>query len=357
MSQQKRILVIDSAASSGGAMTVLKDFYQAVYQYGKAANWIFLLSDHYIESDKNIKVVVRPDLKGKMKRLAFDAGLENGFLDKIKPDLIFSLQNTVPKYDQAYKILYVHQSLPFQTVKKFSFLKKEEQKEATIQYLLGAFIKKSINRSDEVIVQTKWMKKAVLSSCRLQETKVHQIYPPVKKTENQCEYDHTNQFFYPGSSQSYKNVNLLKEACKKLNGKGYKYDVYVTIEPEEQINNLHYIGKISHDEVMERYSKSCLVFPSYIETFGYPLVEAKSEGALILASDCSFSHELLDGYYNAYFFRYDSCSDLMALMERILNGNIVRKNTQLSTEAYHEQTNENTWKKIIELLVTRAEGI
>jgi len=26
MSQQKRILVIDSAASSGGAMTVLKDF-------------------------------------------------------------------------------------------------------------------------------------------------------------------------------------------------------------------------------------------------------------------------------------------------------------------------------------------
>lgn len=96
MSQQKRILVIDSAASSGGAMTVLKDFYQAVYQYGKAANWIFLLSDHYIESDKNIKVVVRPDLKGKMKRLAFDAGLEKSFLDKIKPDLIFSLQNTVP---------------------------------------------------------------------------------------------------------------------------------------------------------------------------------------------------------------------------------------------------------------------
>lgn len=65
----------------------------------------------------------------------------------------------------------------------------------------------------------------------------------MEKTENQCEYDHTNQVFYPGSSQNYKNVNLLKEACKKLNDKGYKYDVYVTIEPEEQIDNLHYIGK------------------------------------------------------------------------------------------------------------------
>lgn len=74
----------------------------------------------------------------------------------------------------------MHQPLPFQRVKKFSFLKREEQKEATIQYFLGALIK-SINRFDEVIARTKWMKKAVLSSCRLQETKVHQIYHQWKK--------------------------------------------------------------------------------------------------------------------------------------------------------------------------------
>ena len=68
----KRILVIDTAASSGGALTVLQDFYKTVCEDPSDTEWIFLLSDCYVEDKEKIKVIVRPDLKSHVKRLAFD---------------------------------------------------------------------------------------------------------------------------------------------------------------------------------------------------------------------------------------------------------------------------------------------
>ena len=54
--------------------------------------------------------------------------------------------------------------------------------------------------------------------------------------------------------------------------------------------------------MFDLYARSILVFPSYVETFGLPLLEARKSGTYILASDCSFSREILEGYEKALFF-------------------------------------------------------
>lgn len=89
-------------------------------------------------------------------------------------------------------------------------------------------------------------------------------------------------------------------------------------EVQEKNLPIEFIGKISIDEVYEYYSKSILIFPSYIETFGLPLLEAKMHGSPILASDCAFSHEILDGHNKVKFFNPFRYEELASMVKSII---------------------------------------
>jgi glycosyltransferase involved in cell wall biosynthesis len=89
-------------------------------------------------------------------------------------------------------------------------------------------------------------------------------------------------------------------------------------EVQEKNLPIAFIGKITLDEVYDYYSKSILIFPSYIETFGLPMLEAKMHGSPILASDCAFSHEILDGYDRAKFFNPFKVEELAYEIETTL---------------------------------------
>ena len=69
--------------------------------------------------------------------------------------------------------------------------------------------------------------------------------------------------------------------------------------------------------MISRYRRATLVFPSYIETFGYPLAEARQAGTIVLAADTPFAREVLDGYENAYYFDPFKPEELADLMEVI----------------------------------------
>lgn len=76
------------------------------------------------------------------------------------------------------------------------------------------------------------------------------------------------------------------------------------------------------------YSETVTVFPSYLESFGYPLMEARIAGAPIIASDTFFSHEILDGYENAKFFKFDNPQELASLMKECILGKFRYTRTQ-----------------------------
>ena len=50
-----KIVVNDIAASTGGAMTVLRDFYNCVCNNDHENQWIFLLGKKYFEETENVK--------------------------------------------------------------------------------------------------------------------------------------------------------------------------------------------------------------------------------------------------------------------------------------------------------------
>ena len=345
---KRKIVVNDIAASSGGALTVLLEFYEAVKRCTADAEWIFILSEKYIEETEKIKVVLLPKVKRHINRLVFEYCSGAKIINRYKPDVYFSLQNTTIRGCIGKTITYVHQSLPFQDKKTYSYFKRDEFDMAVIQKILGRVIKQSIKKSDLVIVQTKWMEKAVKQECKVQN--VLQIYPAFPNVPYKAEYRNTNTFFYPTSNAAYKNNDVLLQAQKHLNNEGINTKVILTNDGCIDEKNIEFIGRIEKDEVYKYYSKSCLVFPSYIETFGYPLVEARMEGSIILASDTEFSHELLEDYVNAYFFDPFNSDELYELMKKVANGEIERKQ-EVALPAML-QNESNSWDRLVSTIVS-----
>ena len=58
-----RIVVNDIAAQKGGALTVLKDFYNYVKENDTENEWIFLLGEKLLEETDNIKIITLPKIK------------------------------------------------------------------------------------------------------------------------------------------------------------------------------------------------------------------------------------------------------------------------------------------------------
>lgn len=339
-----KILVNDIAASEGGALSILQDFYSYIKDNDKRNQWIFLLSDSFIDETQRIKVkVIKKAKTSWSNRLLFDLYGWKKVVNEYQPNVILSLQNTIFYFCDYPQIVYIHQPLPFQQIKKFSLFNDKERKFWLYQNIIGIFIKYSARYANKVIVQTNWMKSQVERYSKKGQT--YKIPPNLILHNSSKEIDwECNKFIYPTSQAVYKNNECLYKACDLLVEKKVQFVAEVTLQSNESRKNIKFIGKIPRDILMEKYGQYTLVFPSYIETYGLPLAEGRMCGALILAADTEFAHEILDGYANAYYFDPFNPTELFELMYKVIGGEIVK---QRITD---NQPIANTWGEIISLL-------
>lgn len=347
-----RILVYDVAAEDGGGLFVLKNFYNDILNKSPInIEWIIMTSIDMFEDTEHIKIVCYKKVKKSwFHRLWFENMELPGIIEKINPDLLISLQNMPVKKCNRQQFVYLHQSLQY-CPKKFSFFKKTECMTAIRQHIICGMIKNILPKADHIFVQTEWIKEATKDWLRVRDDKITVV--PVAFDRHSVPMrtymgQNSNVFFYPARAEVYKNHDIIIEACKLLVEKGIDdFKVLFTINHgdgayAEQIYRnikglpIEFIGSISYDEIWEYYSKTILVFPSYLETCGLPMVEAKAAGAKILASDMPFSHEVLDGYPNAEFFAFDNAQQLADKMRYFLMEkryeyvNLERTSTEIS---------------------------
>ncbi|WP_238389674.1 glycosyltransferase [Virgibacillus sp. MSP4-1] len=328
-------MVFDVPAESGGALTILNQYYQNAIN-DKDNEWIFVVSTPELQDTKDVKVLKYPWVKKSwFHRLYFDNFVAPKLVRKYLTDTdeVISLQNTIIPKVKSFQTLYVHQPLPFVDIK---FGMRENLKFWIYQNIISNIIFRSIRKADRVIVQTKWMKESCLKKTKVTQGKID-IQEPKVNIEVKKKYKDTNLnkkiFFYPASGQSYKNHKVIVKATKALIEKGINnFEVYFTISKDDNKETrdifalvmkynlpIYFLGKIKLEEVYNYYSKSILIFPSYIETFGLPLLEAKLHQTRILASDCEFSHEILDGYDKVAFFNPMSSENLSQCMKQVIN--------------------------------------
>lgn len=330
-----KILVYNVAAEDGGGLFVLKNFYNDVKKLNSDIQWTFFVSADILNPTDRIEIRVFKETKESwIKRWVF----ENFELPKIIEtenfDVVISLQNMPVKKCDKPQLVYLHQSLQY-CPKKFSLFRSEERGLAIRQKLICGLIKKNIKKAKHIFVQTEWIKNATMDWVGFSEDKITVV--PVTFDINSVPVKpytghNSREFFYPARAEIYKNHKTVIEACKILKSKGIDdFRVIFTINPdsgvyERQLSELaeglpvDFIGNVEYEDIWGYYSRTILLFPSYLETCGLPMLEAKAAKGRILASDMPFSHEALDGYANVNFFEYNNAEQLAQKMEEMLAG-------------------------------------
>lgn len=329
----KVIVVNNPAAKEGGALTILKNFLQNLYK-SKCNNkfYIFVsLEELKIYEKENIKIIVIGKQNFKQRIIWDSYGLKKYLkVNDIRPDLFLSIQNTGVNLPQNIpQLLYYHQPLPI-SEKKWSFLKKEERIYWFYKNIYPFFIKLYLNRVSRVIVQTNWIKDGFTKRFSYRKKNIF-VDRPVMKIENieKIEIIPKNKFrlFYPAAPLIYKNhkiiIESLRELKKDIPNLSEKLECIFTFSKEEniEIDNLikkykledviKLIGKIPYEQVLRYYKSSDLmVFPSYIETLGLPLIEAQYFNLEILAIDLCYTREILVNYKNKVLFNKDIREEL-----------------------------------------------
>lgn len=330
-----KTMVFDVPATTGGALTILNQYYdQAVQDIEN--EWLFVISTPELTETDNVTVLNYPWIKKSwLHRWYFDKFVAHKIVNQYGPDEILSLQNVIIPKTNVKQILYLHQSLPF-VKKRYGIF--ENLRLWIYQNIISKIIFKSIEKADQVIVQTKWMKNACLEKVQTDPEKFVVKQPDVNiEIKQYYKQIDTNEvrFFYPASAFEYKNHQIIVDTVSDLMEKGVNdFKVIFTLKGDENkhISKLlkkvtieelpiEFIGKISLEEVYEYYSKSILIFPSYIESFPLPLLEARMHKSPILASECPFSHEILDGYEAAKYFNPLDFKELSRLVKTEIDFN------------------------------------
>ena len=322
-----KILVIDVAAEYGGAKTVLDQFISD-FKNDKENHYLVVLGKLDYKDFDNVSFLRKEWVKKSyFHRLFFDYFFSKKIVKQYKPDLVLSLQNKTIGIRKIPQEVFFHNALPI-SQKKFKFF--ESKKLWFYQNIVGRIFRKSLKRADKIYVQAKWIKDALIKKWRLPGNCIIVKPPRVDFTAHQDKHTHSSFLFYPANGELYKNHERLILALFRiwkdqmpenrfpLVLSGTLTDLPINVQKMVKNNAnfpISFAGKLSKDMMAEYYSKSILVFPSYIETVGLPLLEARMTGCTIISSDCEYSREVLSGYQDVFYFNPEKVESIQEAIE------------------------------------------
>ena len=319
------IIVNATAARSSGALSILKQFINNIPSDSENIYYIFIDPNIEIPIQANQIKYIPIDTKQWSKRIIWDFWEMRKWIKKnnIQPTLIISLQNTGINYDRNIpQLIYYHQPLPLSS-HSWNIKKKEEFILFIYKHFYSFFVSLYIHENTHFVVQIPSIKKAFLKKFNVEKGKVHVIPPEIPTvTSDEVNYmtfeDNKVHFIYPATLFVYKNHGILLQALQILrkedNDIFRNIKIHLTIKKEDlnSYKNLHEIeeaisfeGTIPFPKLMAYYkSMNALLFPSYIESFGLPLLEAASTGISIIASNLPYVHDVVGKYQGTSYVNY-----------------------------------------------------
>lgn len=365
-----KIFVNATALTSGGGLVTLKQFLDSVPLENDYIYYIFCSVESLplLYNQSNL-IFIFPKYKRGLSRLYWDYyGLKQwSTSNNIIPSLIISLQNTTVIFNKATpQISYIMQSIPF-VDKKWNIFNKTERVLWFYKNIYPFFMGLNLGKKHFVVTQSKWIKEKFSNKFNFPLERIFPIRPIVRiglvneKSKLNSEY---YNIFCPSSPFVYKNNVEIANALtylKSINHDISKLKVFITFEKTADYhlnniinknnleNNFIFLGRLSYSEMLTYYDSSDLVvFPSYLETFGLPLLEAAAFGKPILCSNEAYAKEVIDSYEGA---------DLLSIHSPKIWGELIEKNFRERKE-YNSYTADfqESWEDFFKLIKKIIEG-
>lgn len=359
-----RIAVVNLPSVDGGGLSVLRELHGFAERHPEH-EWLFAVGRQELAAAPHLTIERFPHANdGWRGRARAELRDVPAALRRFAPDVTLSLQNTRIRGVPGRQWVYLHQPLPFQDSYNFSFWRPEERESAIRQHVHGRLIKASLRKSHGVFVQTAWMQRAVSAAIGPAVPVIDAGLPPTRRaslvppTESRV----GSYFFFPAGPAIYKNFGRLHEAVRMVSRERHDISVKVTlteaefrsladVPEDERLGAYEFLGRIPPEQVDALYADSALVFPSYVETVGLPLLEARAQRRFVLAADCAYAREVLDGYRDVIFFDPFDPREQAAAMLRVLRGDV-----ELHRSEPVSPTVVSSWDTVLGVLMNGERG-
>jgi glycosyltransferase involved in cell wall biosynthesis len=275
------------------------------------------------------------------------------FLDDLNADLVHFCMPQQPLLYKGAKVTTIHD---------LNLLKTYNSDKNWLIFhakqLVGRYLFKRIARTNEhIIVPTKYVKKEYMDYSHIPENKITQAYEAADVFFDKLKpYKHPfkNYIMYVGQQSDYKNLKRLGSAHQKLLEThpdlglifvGRKTpgalinEAYFT---KKGYKNIHYTGFLEDSQRDWLFKNARVyVFPSLMEGFGLPGLEAMGYGAPVASSNTTCLPELY-GDAAHYFDPFD-VDDMARAIDEILTDDNLRES--LIKKGY-TQVKKYSWERM-----------
>lgn len=265
---------------------------------------------------------------------------------KWQPALWLSLQDSTPNVKTAVQAVYFHNPL---LLKPDSLKLWEHQFRLSMLWLLYKHVyTNGMNRNNFVFTQQEHIADYLATNYIRDPKQKLRVFPPkTALVEEMCQFERTLEkcdsietdgiytFIFPATAFFYKNFQLILSAAEILEEKGLSFKVLLTIDGTENsyakelvqsaksLKSTRFLGFLERTDLIPLYKKAdCMIFPSYLESWGLPLTEFSQLGKPVLCADLHYGREALASYDKVSFFDPDNDDQLAALMEATILGHL-----------------------------------
>lgn len=244
----------------------------------------------------------------------------------IRPDATVSLANVNVSWPEGETpdFLYYHQSMPLYP-ERWNPFRATQRGLWLYKTLFRRIVARSLRPSTQVFVQLECIKRRFSQVYGVPGGQIHVVAPEALPAPEGAQDDSIRldaqacNLVYPATPFVYKNHEVLLKALRILAARNteMKVRLYLTMtrdqlrwlgqeEVDDENVQVVCLGYVSQEALKGLYGRAdALLFPSRIETFGLPLIEAAALGLPVLAGDTDFAREVLQGYAGVSYFPTD----------------------------------------------------
>jgi glycosyltransferase involved in cell wall biosynthesis len=275
------------------------------------------------------------------------------FLEQLNPDLVHFCMPQQPVFYKGNSITTVHDLTLLNT-----YNSDKNWLVFHIKQLVGRYVFKKIAHSNFAIISpSEYTKKAYVAFSGIDEGRVYVTYEAADIVESSVQpYSHPfkRYILYVGQQSDYKNIKRLGDAHQKLLEKHPDLGLMLvgkknasSEKNEEYFNkrgykNIHFTDFIPNEQRDWLYKNAeAYVFPSLMEGFGLPGLEAMGYGAPVVSSNATCLPEVYGEA--AYYFNPTDTDDIARAISDVLSDTTLR-NTLI--ERGYKQLKKYSWERM-----------